>query len=262
MSIRRLTTHVLILYFTLTCYAVLSLFTGLGYHPILTPLSTLLAFTFAVLHSSQTLGWKQGLFLLAITFIISLTFESVGVATGWVYGGYHYTDKLGYKFLGLVPLLIPLAWFMMSYPAYLITLRLLPAMRSLWGWRISVAAVGALVMTAWDLAMDPMMVAGEHWVWDQPGAYFGIPIQNYWGWWLTIFISFLLFLWLARVTPVKRLETDTPFERLAIFSYAITGLSTIVVDFRAGLAGPGLVGLFAMLPWVILSWHSHTKPDE
>ena len=68
-------------------------------------------------------------------------------------------------------------------------------------WRLSVAAVGAVIMTAWDLAMDPMMVAGEHWVWDVPGAYFGIPLQNYWGWWLTIFVTFILFRILGGLTP-------------------------------------------------------------
>jgi len=61
---------------------------------------------------------------------------------------YHYTDKLGAKFLGLVPYLIP-------------------------------AAVGGLVMTAWDVVMDPIMVAGGHWVWDVNGAYHGIPLQNF-----------------------------------------------------------------------------------
>ena len=40
---------------------------------------------------------------------------------------YHYTDKLGFKFLGLVPLLIPVAWFMLSYPSFVIADRLIPA---------------------------------------------------------------------------------------------------------------------------------------
>jgi uncharacterized membrane protein len=39
---------------------------------------------------------------------------------------YHYTDKLGYKFLELVPLIIPVAWFMLSYPSFIIANRLIP----------------------------------------------------------------------------------------------------------------------------------------
>jgi uncharacterized membrane protein len=167
---------------------------------------------------------------------------------------YHYTDKLGYKFLGLVPLLIPIAWFMMSYPSFIIATRLIPGRKNIWAWRLSVAAVGAVIMTAWDLAMDPMMVAGDHWIWEKPGAYFGIPLQNYWGWWLTIFVAFLLFLWLGRLTPEKLATSDRRFERQAVILYAITGLSTIIVCLQIGLGGPALVGVFAMLPWVVVGW--------
>ena len=193
MRVRKLTNILLIIYALLTTYTLVSLYLGVPYHPFFTPLLTLLAFSFAILHGWQNLGWKQTLLLLLLTFAISLLFECVGVATGWVYGAYHYTDKLGFKFLGLVPLLIPVAWFMMTYPSYVIARYLLPTGKNAWIWRFQVAALGALIMTAWDLAMDPMMVAGGHWVWEQPGAYFGIPLQNYWGWWLTTFITFLFF---------------------------------------------------------------------
>jgi putative membrane protein len=59
---------------------------------------------------------------------------------------------------------------------------------------MSVATIGGLVMTAWDPVMDPAMVAGGNWVWDKDGAYFGIPLQNFWGWWLTILTTFALYL--------------------------------------------------------------------
>lgn len=253
MFIRNLTKQLLIIYALLTIYTLLSPFLGLPYHPFFTPLLTLLAFCFALLHGSQNLGWKSTLLLLALTFAISLLFECVGVATGWVYGPYHYTDKLGAKFLGLVPLLIPVAWFMMTYPSYVIARRLIPAIQNGWVWRLSVAALGAVIMTAWDLAMDPMMVAGGHWVWEQPGAYFGIPLQNYSGWWLTTFITFFLFLSIGQIFAEGNTSTDR-YTHLAIWSYAITGLSSLLADFEFGLDGPALVGIFAILPWVVLGW--------
>lgn len=254
MILKKLSWILLTFYALVVGYIVLSFFFGIEFQPFFTPFATTLAFIFAVDHSSTRLGWKKALLLLVVTFAVSLTFESVGVATGWVYGAYHYTDKLGYKFLGLVPLLIPIAWFMMSYPSFIIATRLIPNVKKIWLWRLSVAAVGAVIMTAWDLAMDPMMVAGEHWVWEEPGAYFGVPLQNYWGWWLTIFVAFLLFLVLGRLTPEKLETTDRRFERQAVLSYAITSLSTIIVCLQIGLEGPALVGLFAMLPWVGLGW--------
>lgn len=251
---RRLTLVLLLIYAALSAYTVLGGFFGVRYNPLFTPLLTLFAFTFALVHGTQRMGWRRALLLLSLTFGVSLLFESVGVATGLVYGKYHYTDLLGRKVFGLVPVLIPVAWFMMTYPSYVIADRLVSNRLGVWGRRLGVAAAGAVAMTAWDLAMDPMMVAGGHWVWDEPGAYFGVPIQNYWGWWLTVFVTFILFLALGRLSPGKSATPDGGFERLVILSYAITGLSAVMVDFQRGLAGPALVGLFAMLPWALLAW--------
>jgi uncharacterized membrane protein len=253
----KLTRVILAVFIVLTIYNLVSLYAGMPYQPFFTPLLTVLAFTFAVQHGSQNLGWKRTLLLLFLTFTISLLFECVGVATGKVYGGYYYTDKLGYKFLGLVPLIIPVAWFMMTYPSYIIATRVVPSLKSAWIWRLAVAGVGALVMTAWDLVMDPMMVAGEHWVWEEPGAYFGIPIQNFVGWWLTTFVTFWFFLTLARIIPKQDRSNDS-FIQLASWSYAIVGLSTILTDFIFGLDGPAMVGIFAMLPWVLWGWWKST----
>lgn len=252
MYLRRLTIFILIIYTLLTAYTLVNIFVGIPYHPVFTPLLTLLAFIFACLHSYQNLGWKQALLLLLLTFTVSLLFECVGVATGLIYGPYHYTNKLGPKFLGLVPLLIPVAWFMMTYPSYMIARHILPAIKQTWIWRILVAGLGGVIITAWDLAMDPMMVAGGHWVWEQPGAYFGVPLQNFGGWWLTIFITFWLFLSLARINR-QPVNSNQPFSRLAIWSYAITGVSSVLANFEFGLDGPALVGIFAMLPWVVMS---------
>lgn len=254
MRLRQLTLAILILYTLLTTYTVGGVFMGQRYQPFFTPLLSLLAFTFALLHAGQSLGWRRAFLLLGLTFAVSLLFESVGVATGLIYGAYHYTDRLGPMFLGLVPYLIPVAWFMMTYPSYVIAHRLVPASGSALGWRFSLAAVGAVVMTAWDLAMDPMMVAGGHWVWEHSGAYFGVPAQNYWGWWLTVFVTFLLFLFLGKLQPGEGFWGEGRFLRLAVLSYAILGTSTVLVDWQSGLGGPALVGLFAMLPWVLLGW--------
>lgn len=254
MTMQKLSNLLLWLYALVVTYSVVSIFIGAGYQPVLTPLATLLAFAFALDHGSMRLGWRRALLLFGLTFAISLLFESVGVATGWIYGAYHYTDKLGYKFLGLVPVLIPVAWYMASYPSFVIAARLTPRLDNLHAWRLSLAGIGAAVMTAWDLAMDPMMVAGGHWVWEVEGAYFGIPVQNYAGWWLTIFVVLALFLYLARVTPANLAAADRRMERQAILIYAILGLSTVAVAVQFGLGGPALVGVFAMSPWALLAW--------
>jgi putative membrane protein len=168
MTLRRLTPLILNTYALLTLYTLISLLVGIPYHPFFTTLFALLGFNFALLHGSQHLDWRRTLLLLILNFGIRLLFECVGVATRWSYGPYHYTDKLGPKFLGLAPLLILVAWFMMTYPSYVIARYLVPPTKKLRIWRLSLSALGAAIMTAWNLVMNPMMVAGGHWVWEQP----------------------------------------------------------------------------------------------
>ncbi len=186
---------------------------------------------------------------------MSLLFESVGVATGLVYGPYHYTDKLGPLFLGLVPYLIPVAWFMMSYPSFVIADRLIPAGWRRWQRILAVAAVGGVVMTAWDLVMDPIMVASGHWVWDVNGAYHGIPLQNFSGWWLTVFTTFALYLLISG----KAAKPDGKFDRLAVLSYSITALGIVIISLVSNSGELVLIGFFTMVPWIISGWLSLGK---
>ncbi len=245
-----ITPYVLALYaFAVT----LGIFDVLGILPTqfpYTPVSTLLAFIFGILHASQRLGWLRAGILAALVFITGLAFESIGVATGVIYGPYHYTDLLGPKFLGLVPYLIPVAWFMMVYPSYVIADRLVGLRKPVFARILLVSLVGGIAMTAWDLAMDPLMVKAGHWVWEVQGAYFGVPVQNFWGWWLTTFTALLIFQ-LVFLKSRHQFSNDIP-DLWVVLLYIITGLSTIIVDFIIGLPGPALVGLFAMAPWAIV----------
>ena len=256
MTLRRTTIILLFLYVLLTIYPIVSIALGVSPSVFLTPVSALTGFTFALLHAGQREGWRRALRLLALVFGVSLLFESVGVATGLVYGPYHYTNKLGPLFLGLVPYLIPVAWFMMSYPSFVIADRLIRVDWKRWQRIPSVAAVGGLAMTAWDLVMDPIMVAGGHWVWDVHGAYHGIPLQNFGGWWLTVFTTFALYLLISGKAPHV---PTAKFDRLAMLSYLVTALGIVFVSLVSNKGELALIGFFAMMPWVIAGGLSLAK---
>jgi putative membrane protein len=249
--LRRTTLALLILYALITIYSIIGSTLGIASSRFITPLVTLTGFAFALLHAGQREGWWRALRLVALVFIVSLLFESIGVVTGWVYGPYHYTNKLGPLFFGLVPFLIPVAWFMMSYPSFVISDWLVPSGWKRWQRLLSVAAIGGLMMTAWDLTMDPVMVAGGNWVWDTQGVYFGIPLQNFWGWWLTIFTTFALYLWLFSKGAKP---ADARFDRLALESYLVTGLGIVIASLVTGAGNLALIGFFVMLPWAIAGW--------
>jgi uncharacterized membrane protein len=106
--------------------------------------------------------------------------EHVGTSTGFPFGSYAYSGMLRPTVVG-VPVAVPLAWFAMAVPAR-------EAARSALGSRSTVAsriALGAVALTAWDLFLDPQMVAEGYWRWARAGRYRGIPISNFAGWLLT-----------------------------------------------------------------------------
>ena len=218
--------------------------------------ATAACFLFTLFHAGARLGWKQALTLVLLSFLVSLLFESVGVATGWIFGPYYYSASLGLKFLGLVPYIIPFAWFMMMYPAFLMAHWLAPNPPGRLPRASVVAAMTGVIMTSWDLLMDPLMVQGGHWVWEIKGAYFGVPIHNFLGWWLTTFVIAAVFLLLwpeqPRSAATERVA-NARWDGWAFLSFFVTGLGSGVAAAANALAGPAWVGLFAMGPWLLLA---------
>jgi len=132
---------------------------------------------------------------------MGLGLEVVGTQTGWPFGVYTYTELLRPQVFH-VPILIPLAWFMMMPVAWAVGLILVGRERF---WPFVLVSAGA--MTAWDLFLDPQMVNWGFWIWLEPGVwtYFGIPWLNYFGWFIgaagmtAVFYPFLT-TWDERVT--------------------------------------------------------------
>ncbi|MCB9135027.1 MAG: carotenoid biosynthesis protein [Anaerolineales bacterium] len=240
-------------YTLLMGYFILQPLFNLPFSPFLLSFTTLFCFFFSLGHAMWSLGGRQAGWFLLITFAISLLFESVGVLTGWVYGPYHYTDRLGYKIFGLVPFLIPIAWFMMIYPAYVLVKQLVGTEHKSLRALIWLSALSALAMTAWDVVMDPIMVAAKHWVWEVDGAFFGIPVHNYVGWLATTFTVYLLYALLERRLAPQPWGESTPFFRsLPFLVYAITWLGNVAVAKQINLTGPALAGFFAMGSFALL----------
>src|SRR3712207_9127132 len=89
-----------------------------------------------------------------------LVFESVGLATGFPYGEYTYSDDLGPTLLG-VPFLVPLAWLMMAWPSWLLARRLTRDVRA--GRRHPArVAVAAAVFAGGDVVLDPQTGQAGH----------------------------------------------------------------------------------------------------
>jgi putative membrane protein len=213
---------------------------------------------FSVFHCLAVEGFKRTALFFAISAVVTYAMEEIGVVTGDVFGAYHYSDMLGVK-LGHVPVLIPLGWFMMIYPSRVVAKAILRAVnvRSVVG-MTTLAALSAMVMTAWDLVMDPAMsTLAKNWIWEKGGVYFGVPGQNYLGWLMTTFIVYLLVAFVWRPKEEKQIVPGV-FAVLPIFVYAF-----FAVRYVATNAFPQLqvVALFSMgLPAFVSLIQIYMKP--
>ena len=193
-------------------------------------------------------GWQRTWLTFLAVGVMGWLAEFIGTATGLPFGRYFYTDLLQPQ-IGHVPLLVPIAWFI-----------ILPAC-----WRLAEmiggnawqrAVVSACAMVAWDLLLDPQMVNWGFWVWENVPAFswFGIPFLNFFGWFL---VSFLM-------TIILRPPSLSKTNLMLWLVFAVTWfLETFGLLFFWDLAGPAIGGGLVMggfMIWAIVSY-SETNHD-
>jgi putative membrane protein len=124
------------------------------------------------------LAWVAGF---AGVFLVSFTSEFVGTGYGIPFGGYSYTALLGAKLGGRVPALIPVSWFLMALPSFVLAHAAF-ARHSAWV-KLTMASI---LLVIWDLALDPAMsFLTPYWLWEETGPYYGMPWMNLLGWFVT-----------------------------------------------------------------------------
>ena len=141
----------------------------------ITPL-VLLAFTLIMLVPSIR-DDKKMLLWFPLTYAATFAIEATGVATGLIFGPYHYGATLGPKLLA-VPLIIGANWVIVVLGALRLSERL--TVRPI----LSALIVAALA-TGFDWVMEPVAIRLDYWQWHTPG----IPLQNYAAWFITAAIA-------------------------------------------------------------------------
>ncbi len=190
--IGKLSLILLALSFSLTLLRVLASFSNLPAPPAFMMLITSTIFAATLLSSLTSLGCGGGILLLTLSTIIGLTMEFLGVLYGFPFGKYSYSRRVKPMILGLVPLNVPLFWFVITYSSASITnIVLKPKKRA--RWKALASLLDGLCATSWDLIMDPVQVNIMHsWTWEAGGSFYGVPATNFLGWimvvWLITFI--------------------------------------------------------------------------
>ncbi len=199
----------------------------------------LLGSTVSVVHATVSRGVRTGAGVLLVTAATAVVFESVGLATGFPYGEYSYSDDLGPTLLG-VPFLVPLAWLMMAWPSWLLASRLTRG-----GRRAARVGVAAAVFAAWDVVLDPQMVQAGYWTWAHPRPSLPgidtVPLTNLAGWLLAgLVLMTLLDRLVARTASGPRTGDGAP---LLVLGWMTLG---------GAVAHAGWLGLPGSAAWGVL----------
>ena len=179
-------------------------------------------------------------------YAVSLGAELLGTPAGVPFGAYRYTEQLGIKWFEHVPVLIPASWFTMAVPSFALATRWITRRPF---WRITAASA---LLVSWDLALDPAMSGlMPYWVWEHPGRYYGMPLLNLVGWYVTA---------LALMIVLDRLRVDrwlavVPTLPLAGMYAAILALPVLM----ATAAGLWIPALLATAPFVGAALHSEFR---
>ncbi len=205
---------------------------------------------------AHCVGMRRALPVFVVSLALAFGSEYAGTVTDYPFGAYEYTDQLGYKILGRVPFNIPTSWFYMLVASLSICGRFLPGKDdglSKWWW----AFVGGVVLTVWDVSMDPAMVKTNHWYWQMgdlsslsafrqfigKAIFFGMPITNWLGWLLTgILVARVM---LAMIPPSVWVAKMAPL-RLPVLLYAVNGVLPIAICLRQDMVLAGVLGTIAM----------------
>ena len=195
---------------------------------VLTIAAVLSLFLAAVLHALS----ESALAMLVSLGVLcggGLLIEAVGVRSGLPFGSYEYTRGLGLQIIG-VPVVVPLAWMMLGWPAFVAARKVGNA-----------PLVGAAILTTWDLLLDPQMVKAGYWVW-KPTSFpklNGIPLSNAIGW---AIVSALMMWALDRLVDVDVVSDGMPLLVLtwtwfsSILGALVFGLSKPLVGVVGGIA--------------------------
>jgi uncharacterized membrane protein/1-acyl-sn-glycerol-3-phosphate acyltransferase len=189
-------------------------------------------------------GWRKTITFFATSMLISLSIELLDIDRGLPFTSSAATVSPGTRWVGFAHYTIPLTWFYMGFASYLLASKLATGFKlrrqALWS-----LILGSYFLVAWRVALSAAL-AGEQLhsqLWQEYGAYFGMPGRILPGWTLhsLILMSTNSLFWGADL-DTRHLTIWIPF---AVYMVN-TGL-IIILNVGAGLWFPLCLSVLLIL---------------
>lgn len=138
------------------------------------------------------------IYLLIVTYIISTIAELCSLKSAGGIFGARYSYNLNHKIfsshinlLGIYPIEVSFAWIILKYLSFNLALIITTAFALP---NFVFIFLTPLILVSLDFILDPFAVnTMKLWKWERGSKYFGIPIQNFVGWYFVGLVSTLLF---------------------------------------------------------------------
>ena len=196
------------------------------------------------------LGWREGAAFVSTLGAYAILLEASAILTGFPYGHFGYSDILGYRIFGLVPWTVAFAWTPLILGAYAVAANLFVNRHA----RVFATAV---IVTLFDVVLDPGAVLLGFWEYEGGGWFYGVPASNFAGWLVSGFIgAALIEIQLERIKPLL----PTPVQLASSVIFIIFFWSAIAK--HGGLVTAAVVGLGLFAGLVVFYRKFHYSFDD
>ncbi len=216
------------------------------------------------------IGPKKAVFFTLTAWATAYAAEYSSVRNGFPFGMYHYIQCTTEKELWIcgVPFMDSLSFTFLSYASWTMARVFLSpstgkglsfkldeggAVKGRFSW--DTVLLGALLFMLIDVVVDPLALRGDKWFlgkiyyYPQPGAYFGVTISNFVGWFVVGLFTLTYWGWIDR-------KFDDGYKPKAIRAldlmgpalYYIVLLFNLIMTFWIGEYQLGWAGVFIFLP--------------
>lgn len=223
---------------------------------------------FAVIALAEV-GLRRTLWWVVVGYVVAFACEWSSTRNGFPFGLYHYIDSTRDRELWVsnVPFFDSLSFVFLSFVSWATARRILgvSAQEEASGAvtpRTRVLLLAMLLMVAIDVICDPVSLRGDRWFlgkiyyYEHPGAFFGIPVSNYFGWAFValVIIAAMMALERSGVLRGRPLAALPRHPLLAPVFYASIVLFNVGLAFYVDLSGLALLGIAIAVCVVSAAW--------
>lgn len=146
-----------------------------------------IAVVLCLIHCSMWAGWRTTIKMFLFSALFGGFVEVLGVNFQYLYCNYYYPDAINGPMVLGVPIMVMVSYFSLGYACFIMGRVLVGGLSNkVHGMRwLGVTIFAALAMTTHDFSNDPFMSTVKGlWIWRDGGAYFGVPLSNFIGWFI------------------------------------------------------------------------------